>query len=464
MAIAGVVTADGKGNITSGTLDLNDSGFSAPLIANPITGGTYSVTADGRGKATLTTSTPFGSNIKVDFVLSSSAHGLITQFDNNATGSGSLDLQSNVTQAQLAGTYVFGLTGISGFDLSGNPIPAGTVGYLTIDASGNATGGMDYNNNGSAANIDLIAGSNVLVGAPGSMLLQGSSSTVNFSVYPIDATHLKVVESDGGSLILTGDMFVQTSTTFPAGNLAFTMAGLDFVNSVPVAMGGLLTSDGTTISSGVEDVDDGGVVTTTPLAVTGTATFSCCRYLVQLNGFANGGTPGTFTFAAYPSAGGLQMIEIDGLGVTGGVAFTQTSTALAATQGYAFNLSAANSNGFEEDDIAEFTTTSSSFKGVIDFNDQSQGTSSLSLNGTYTPDSPATGRGVISSGAFNGAYYTVDSGTTLFLEADQNQLGLGSLQLQSATAKSNLAQAHFTMLRNLKPASMQKNKKKPARK
>jgi len=455
LAIAGVVTADGNGNITSGTLDINDSNFSGPVIANPITGGSYTVSVDGRGQAVLTTNTPFGSNIVVDFVLTSGSHGLITQFDNNGTGSGTLDLQSNVSQAQLAGTYVFSLTGTSGFNqVQGVNVPAATVGYLTIDGSGNATGGMDYNNNGSSTNIDIVEGSNVLVGSPGTALIQANASSLSFDVYPISANHLKVIEADGGFPILTGDMYVQTSTSFPAGNLAFTMAGLDYTASpaLPQALGGIISTDGANITGGVEDYDDAGVAGTVNSGIGGTSTFECCRYIVTLNGFVNGNgaVPGTSSFAAYPSSGGVQMIEVDNGGITAGVAYAQSNTAIAASQGYGFNLSAANANGFEEDDIAEFTTTSSSFSGAIDYNDV-QGGGSLSakqsLTGTYTPDSPATGRGVISANAFNGAYYTVDGSTTLFLEADQNQLGLGTIQLQSTPTSSALTRNHFAVLK-----------------
>lgn len=467
LAMAGTVTADGNGSITGGTIDINDSGFSGPVVANPITGGTYTVTADGRGQASLTTTTPFGNSLKMDFVLSSISKGLITEFDNFATGSGSLDLQGNVTQAQLAGTYVFSLTGISGFDqINLVNVPAVDVGYLTIDGSGNVTaGGMDYNNNGSAVNIDLTTASQVLVGAPGTAALIGNSSSLAFSVYPISASHLKMIESDGGFPILVGDMFLQTSTAFPSGNLAFTTAGLDYSVSpgIPIVMGGLLTSDGSTLSNGIEDFDDAGVTGTITTGLGGSATFECCRYLVQLNGFVNGNgaVAGTTTFAAYPSSGGIQMVEVDGLGVTSGVAYLQTGTALAATQGYAFNLTASNGNGFEEDDIAEFTTTSSSFSGVIDINDQGTTSFKQTLNGTYTADSnPVTGRGTISANAFNGAYYTIDNSTALFLEADSDQLGVGSMQLQTvpSATSSNLTAMHLSMLR-LKPASRKAWKK-----
>jgi hypothetical protein len=78
-AMVGTFTANGSGGITGGTLDIND--VNTALIPNsPISRGSYNVGVDGRGIATLQTSTPFG-NIIVDFVLQNGSHGVVTEFD-----------------------------------------------------------------------------------------------------------------------------------------------------------------------------------------------------------------------------------------------------------------------------------------------------------------------------------------------------------------------------------------------
>ena len=81
----------------------------------------------------------------------------------------------------------------------------------------------------------------------------------------------------------------------------------------------------------------------------------------HLGGFA-GGT----SYAAYPSSGGLLLLEIDNAGITSGAAYPQTSTTFGAPEGYAFNLTGiylGNPNfGIspeEVDDIAEFASNSS---------------------------------------------------------------------------------------------------------
>src|ERR1041385_6501254 len=52
-AVAGTLVADGSGNISSGTLDVNERPTPA---ANASLTGTYTVAADGRGMATLNSS------------------------------------------------------------------------------------------------------------------------------------------------------------------------------------------------------------------------------------------------------------------------------------------------------------------------------------------------------------------------------------------------------------------------
>ena len=156
--MTGSFTANGTGgsnSITGGAIDINDSGFTSPLTNNPITGGTYSVGADGRGEAQLITTTPFSNSITVDFVLNSNAGGMITWYDGNGSGSGTLDLQTSTSQLP-AGMYVFGLSGASGINVaSGAPISVASAGVVTLDGSGNATGSMDYNTDGTPSTLTI---------------------------------------------------------------------------------------------------------------------------------------------------------------------------------------------------------------------------------------------------------------------------------------------------------------------
>jgi hypothetical protein len=150
------------------------------------------------------------------------------------------------------------------------------------------------------------------------------------------------------------------------------------------------------------------------------------------------------------------MMEIDNGGSTNGVAYAQTATSLAASQGYGMNLSGANLNaGAEEDDIAEFTNNSGTFTGLIDFNDQGSSLSSgQKFSSTYLADSTVSGRGMVTAGSnsYDLVTYVVDSSTVVLLPIDNTLVGLGSFALQNSSAKANAAISHLAVLR-VKPGA-----------
>lgn len=463
LTMAGTFTANGSGGITGGTIDINDAG-TTPLLSQAITSGTYSVGVDGRGGfrngGGIVMHTAAGT-ITFDFVLSSSTHGLITEFDGSGTGSGTLDLQTATT---LSNAYAFNLSGIGSVNSStGVQTPFATVGAFSLDSNGNITTGLeDFNNNGSSTgetNLSITGGSVSLASEPGTATLTSSAGTFSFHVYPIDSSHLKFIEIDNSLPVTSGDAFTQTSSV-PANNV-FTVSGFDSVSGGPFTAAGLLGTDGAgnVTNASTEDINDFGNVPG-PVSFTGQYTaLSGGRSMLTLTGFINGSNGlgcGNCQFAAYPSSGGLELLEIDDGGITSGVAYPQGSTpTLASAQGYGMNLTGINfgsrNGSFEEDAIAEFTNNNGSFTGLIDFNDQGTLTGDRKFSATYAPDSTIPGRGVITpvSNAFNLVSYVVDSSTVVFVEVDNNpvQVGLGSLSLQSASAKSNAAAAHLAVLR-----------------
>ncbi len=443
-SLGGVLQADGTGRITGGTLDLNDTSVSPPILGAAITTGTYSVTSDGRGQAVLTIAQE---KVGLDFVLLNNSHAMVTRYDSNGTGGGSMDLQSAATQAQLAGSYAFNFGGV---DTTGNPFA--TVGSFTLDSAGNITAGVEDFNDAGLPYPGLTLTGTVTLGsgtAPGTASLIATTTsnsvpfnTLTFDVYVADATHLKFIEKDAAP-VLGGDAFTQQNAALPTTStvLAFIMAG--GVNA-PLAVGGLVTIDGAgNVSSGLEDVNENGTVPSGALSFSGTYAASGSvggRTLFSLTGFS-----GATQLVAYPTANaGVQLLEMDTGGLMGGVALAQTPGAtLAASQGYGVGLTGINigsiNGSFEEDDIAEFTTTSTGFNGLIDVNDEGSLSFDQTLTGNYAPDSPATGRGVLTSNAVNGVYYAVDSSTALFLETDTTQVGSGTLQVQTPGAQSNAA-------------------------
>jgi hypothetical protein len=454
LSIAGALTSNGTGGITGGTMDVVD--LEGPVsVAQAISSGTYSIGADGRGQIKINSSDSNIGSINVDVVLSSTSHGLLTEFDLNGSGSGTIDLQTPLTGiSQLAGPYAYTMAGTDGED-----DPFATAGAFTFDSGGAITNGSgieDFNVSGIPYPAETVTGGIVLgtgTGPAVATLTTSAFNTLTFDVYPIDATHFKFIETDAVEF-LAGDVYSQTGATIPTGNMVFTMGGAD--NNGPVANGGLFNSDGAgNFNNGLEDINDGGNVSVGQLPFTGTSGSLGSapiggRVLVGLGGF----DPAT-QIVIYPFSGsagnGLLMLEMDDNGVMVGAALAQTATAFSAAN-YGLNLTGENSDGEtggEVDDIGQFNATATAspatnMTGVLDENDQGAALISTTLSGTYTPDSPATGRGsivVTTPGTLIGGlsleYYVVDSATTVFIDLDSGdngfpQVGLGSFELQTA--------------------------------
>jgi len=469
IAIAGTFTANGSGGITGGTISANDP-VGGVLSGQAVTGGTYNVGVDGRPASSsglLTLQTAAG-NFTFDFVLTSSEHGLITLYDpNNGTGSGTLDLQTTVTQASIdSQSYAFNVNGIGSANTStGAETSYSSVGGFTLDANGSigvtTSGVQDVNSNGISVcgpnGCTINSGSISLASVPGIATIATNAGTFNFDVYPVDPSHLKLIEVDAFP-VLAGDLFTQSSS-IPTGNNVFTVAGFDSAVPGPFTAAGLIDTDGSgnIKTDSVEDINDAGVSSEVG-SVAGNATISGTytalssgRSVMTLSGFVNGSNSGG-QFAAYPSSGGLQLLEIDNAGVTGGVAYAQgASPTLATNQGYGMNLSGTNS--VEEDDIAEFTYNNGTFSsGHIDFNDDGSTNFDLNFSSTYAADSTVSGRAVVTPGAngLNLVSYVIGNSTgpaAVFVETDNNQVGLGALVTQTASAKSNAAMQNLTVLR-----------------
>jgi len=476
LTIMGVFTADGNGHITGGYLDQNST-VSNGLIQETITSGTYNVGSDGRPTGTstipiglLSLQTSNSGTFQFDYVLTSSEHGLLTEFESFGSASGTLDLQSTVAQSDVNGqSYAFNFTGTSGFSNSicgfsnGATFvtPYATVGAFTLDPSGNISTGLeDFNNNCSssgATNVSVTGGS-VTLGTPVATAsiattIGGSVTTYNFDVFPIDKTHLKFIEIDT-SPILVGDAFTQ-ATSIPTGNNVYTVAGFDPAVPGPFTAAGLLVTDGSgnITSASTEDINDSGVSSqVTGMTGTYTSLTGGRAELTFSTGFINGNNgvacAGNCTFAVYPSIGGLQMLEIDDGGMTNGIAYAQTATTFASGQAYGLNLSGANTNS-AEDDIAEFTNSNGAFKGIIDINQQGTTSFRNSFTANYSADGSIAGRGSVTpkNNAYSLVTYVVDSSTSVAVSIDPSFVGLGALVQQNSSARSSVLANHLAVLR-----------------
>jgi len=477
-SMAGTLTANGSGGsggISSGLVDINDvtfvTSFSPPIIGAdlPISNGSYNISVDGRGQIKFTTSNAVFPSVVLDFVLSTSSHGLVSEFDVYGTGSGTLDLQSAGTTP--TGSYAFSLSGAA-FASSFQPYAA--VGNFALTGT-TASGIVDSNEDGLIPSLQGALGGSVVVSstAPSTTLNFPQFGTLTFDVFPIDASHLKFIEMDEFAT-LVGDAFSQTSTQMPVGTLPFTLEG-ETNAEFPFAAGGFITTDSTgditaASSEDVAEFTSSGVLVPSTQSFTGSYTAapaSSGRYtLSNFSGFV----PASSTFAAYPSSGGLLMLEVDSQGITTGAAYTQTPGAtLAPSEGYALNFSGFNATVDEVDDIAEFTASSSgdTVTGIVDENSFGNGPSGffdLALTGTYSlpgPSGQVSASADTENGGFLINYYPVDGTTFPFIETDGGQVAAGVFVEQNATAAAGAASAHshiFMPHPLVRPHAVQKKK------
>jgi len=470
-AVVGTIQPNGSGGFSGGTLDIDDPGNTGVNPGQALgSNSSYSVGADGRGTGTLVTPV---ATLTIDFVLSSTNGGLISLFNNDATGSGTIDLQTATTQASLT-SLAFSL---SGADTGVNPLAM--AGAFDLSGSGAVTSGIeDINDNNSSAQSNGTAG--IAISTTSSLVLNSSGTagtavinngsagfpSLGFDVWVVDSSNLKFIETDKTGNVLSGDAFTQ-QTTFPAGQVVFTLIGQDSVMN-PLVAGGYATADASgDLSAGLEDYNDTTTANTvSPFSASGAS--SSGRYEVTTTGF----TPSTLQFAAYPSSGGVLILENDNEGLLAGAAYAQgASPALNTSGGYALNLTGANNLGAvspfgEVDDIGQFDpgtpdtslTGPTNMTGNLDENDLGVGPATGSLRGVYVPDTTSDGRGSISStnsgtllGGFDLQYYVVDSSTVLFIDVDSNsvldssaaQVALGVFETQSSSSSAAMHKAMF---------------------
>jgi len=470
--IAGTFTANGSGGITAGTFDLNDpaelTNGTPAADASITSGSTYSITVDGRGQTQINTNISGLPALNFDFVLSSTSSGQVTEADNFGTGTGSLDAQT--ASVTPSGSYAFSLSGTVG---SGT---FATAGNFALGSNGAINSGLvDFNDDGVAAYPAESLTGNVVVSssAPSTTLNSSSYPNLLFDVFPISASHLKFIEMDATATLL-GDAYSQTSTTIPTGTLPFTLLGTVSAG-VPFAAGGMFITDGNgnITSSSSEDFNQGGSLSPSGSSIiSGTYTAGGTgRYTLGLTTFTGGAT-----YAAYPSTGGVLLLDIDsGAGVvtTGAAYGPQSSSATLATgDGYGFNLAGFNLGADPGSEVfifdtGEFATSSSGStlsSGVIDegYYDGNAGLGSAYgvplTGGSFT--APSGGRGQITATAtssngnnstLNGGlsliYYVVDGTTFPFIEYDSGQVAAGIFVLQNTGSSSgSIAKPHDLFL------------------
>jgi len=149
---------------------------------------------------------------------------------------------------------------------------AGVVTIVTSgDSAGTVVGGeQDYNDAVGITSTDEISGGNLSIDASTGQgtitLVTGNASFGGFvtpageeqlAVQFVNANHALITQWDG-TATSSGSMDLQTSTSTPSGNFAFTLSGVDNISYCPVVFGGVFSITGGSFSGGTFDVDDCG--------------------------------------------------------------------------------------------------------------------------------------------------------------------------------------------------------------
>ncbi len=208
--IVGSLTADGKGNLTSGLLDLNQ--VQGGVISQAFTG-TYEIFADNRGIMKLMTS-PGGADLGTfRFAVGSitagvASKGRFVNFDppvNNSPmeGEGIFEKQDPTafSTAKITGDYAFGVSAASA-DSSNTKF--GAAGRFTASAGTISSGTIDEDNRGTVtSNVAFTGTYSVAATGRGTMTLTiaGAANPVNLVFYVVSAGELLVQNSEVENVI-----------------------------------------------------------------------------------------------------------------------------------------------------------------------------------------------------------------------------------------------------------------------
>ena len=442
---------------------------------DPISPGTYSIGADGRGTITLNTSdTSIGVNgvLTLGVAMLSGTQGRVTQFDATASSSGALDLQTPFSINPLAGGYAFVTHGVD----TANEAPIGVGGILNVSSPGtiSVSGSVvDANDNGTVTTAAVLT-------QPGSVAAPDQFGKVVINVSPalsanpaltfvgfiVDDAHVKLIERDRILGITSGTAFAQGATTGTfttnnkfAGTFVYGTEGFSTVGTTPLlptVYAGLFTADGSgDITNGYTDLNQFGMVIDDTLtgqyavdsSGTGRVTTSAMFY------GSNGEGPAWILYLTGNSKVPALILQVNASPFieTVGAVYSQAAgpfTASSFRGAYGLNFTAFLPSGGEDDGTGQITAdgVGTLSPGTVDFNvcnfsnslcPSFTPTPGVSLSGTFSANADGRFIGTLTDG--DGAifdvdpiaFYIIDSTRVLFIDAGaQPALGVFEEQLQ----------------------------------
>jgi len=463
---AGVMLFNGNGGITSGeqTVNFYDQNPNVGALvskSDSITGGSYFVGPDGRGTITVNTNDQDVGQNGVEtfsFVSLSASHVLIAETDPAESGTGTMDLQTSA--AAPSGGYAFV---VSGTDIA-TASPTAFGGIFNIDSPNTISGAgsiADQNLAGTVTANQTLSGTISSPDSFGAVTLNltmpgfQSATTFQFTGYIVDATHIKLVESDNNSgkgSGSTGGVAIGQGTatgTFTgnssfSGTYAFGLLGVDLTGFTPntFASVGLFTADGSgDLTNGFTDtlLQQSGVQGTAGSQIS--ATFSGSynvapkgigRVRLLFDLFVPHPKP-TFAplFFFYLTGNGNPALFLDGSdnslnypSLGAGIAYPQGSAPFTFGGDYGFSFT--QQNGSENDGTGQMTaiSTAGTVSGIADNNSAFTTTFANPISGTFgLPASNGLSVGTLSGPPFDFSpfdvdYYLIDPTQGFFVETD----------------------------------------------
>ncbi len=269
--VAGVIALDGNGNVTNGEQTAN---YLKGSLSDANLTGSYFLGSDGRGILTINTNDRnIGSNANgvetFSFVLLSSSHALISQFDlgsanTGTSASGTMDLQTSTSAP--SGGYAFV---VNGTDIS-RTVPLAFGGVLNIDSPNTISGNgsvsdevLDFKVSPDLAVAGTLTAPDsfgaVRINLTGGLSPSHPPAMIQFTGYIVDNTYIKLIESENTSGAVFGSTAglaigqgaatgTFTNNTSFSGTYVFGVTGVDLSNQNTepntLTSAGLFTADG----------------------------------------------------------------------------------------------------------------------------------------------------------------------------------------------------------------------------
>jgi uncharacterized protein YjdB len=422
---AGSFQADGHGHISSGVEDFNGG---KGVQSNVAFSGSYTVGADGRGSAMLSTGDTF------KFVMTASGNAVVIQFNTLAVAWGSIALQNPSAFQNLQGNFAFELSGL------GVTSSIADIGAFTADGGGGISSGQEDINDAGTVKSLTFTGSYTSPDSNGrgtATLHSSDGKTSHYSYYIVAADHVNLVSLDfvpaylGVAQLRSGATFSNTSFS---GFYVFSESGVTSGDAFKTARlfnaAGVFFANGSgTMNNGEQDSNEGGIVTENA-GVSGT-------YNVSSSGRGTA-TIDTFPYVFYVVTPNLAFfMNTDSGAVLTRTARSQPAVAFstASFQGN-FNLLLSGEDLINQTFLAMsgemFADGSGTLSGTEEINDNGSLSANVPLNGTYSVDIDGRGSGSINgpNGTLTIHFYMINTDEAVFIETDNKNDQIGSAQVQ----------------------------------